>query len=283
MARCVLFLSVTILLVSGCAFKRVVRSRNITYLNADPAEHKTGQQLSIFAPRKHTVPRDVFVFVHGGNWNSGNKSTYNFLGNRLARKGIVAVIIDYPLSPKANFVEMAKDAALSVRWVKNHIADYTGNPERIFVSGHSAGGHLAALITIRHEYFDTLGVENPIKGAILIDAAGLDMYGYLMKEKVYDHQTYMQTFTSNPVRWKEASPLYYLHAAMPPMLIYMGAKTYTSIAESNKKFVAALKAFVPVPDFHILKNKKHIAMISQFLNSGNPRYGEIIRFMQAQK
>ena len=121
------------------------------------------QELNVFAPRKHAVLKDVFVFIYGGTWNSGKKSLYSFLGNRMARKDVVTVVIDYPKSPQANYDEMATDAAKAIKWVKENITRYGGNPDKIFVSGHSAGGHLAALISVRDDYFKKFGIPNPIK------------------------------------------------------------------------------------------------------------------------
>lgn len=269
--------------ITGCAFKSVTRSKNITYLSADSINHKETQQLNVFAPRRQGSLKEVFIFIYGGSWNSGKKSLYNFLGNRMARKNVVTVIFDYPKSPQADYDEMATDAAIAVKWVKENIERYGGDPNKIFISGHSAGGHLAALITVRNEYFDKLGMVSPIKGAILIDAAGLDMYGYLKEENFIGNNTFLQTFTTNPDNWKKASPLYHLHKGMPPMLIYVGEKTYPSIKASNEKLVAELKSLGYGPGFQILKGKKHKPMITQFLNSGNQRYKEIIGFMQKEK
>lgn len=198
----------------------------------------------------------------------------------MARKDVLAVIIDYPLSPKAQYNEMAIAVSRAVQWVKENIAPYGGNPNKIFISGHSAGGHLAALVAVRKEYFDSLGMSSPIKGAILIDAAGFDMYGYLREEKFPMDHTYYKTFTKNSASWKEASPLYHLHDDMPPMLIYRGEKTYPSILKSHEKFIKALKDFTPNPNYQILKRKKHVPMITQFFKPWNPRYDEIIEFMK---
>jgi len=248
-------------------------------LNADTAINRAAQELNVFAPRKHAAAKDVFVFIYGGNWNSGKKSLYNFLGNRMARKDVVTVVIDYPKSPQSDYDEMATDAAKAVKWVKENIARYGGNPDKIFISGHSAGGHLAALISVRDVYFSKLGIANPIKGTILIDAAGLDMYSFLKQENYPDDNTYIQTFTNNPDNWKAASPVYHLQKGMPPMLIYVGGRTYPSIKLGNDLLVAGLKKLDYKPPYYILKRKKHKHMITQFLNSGNKRYKEITSFM----
>lgn len=264
----------------GCAFKPVIRSKGLTYLKNGEIRGVEEQKLNVFAPVKGRKLKDVMVFIHGGNWNSGNKRLYSYLGNRFARKGIVTVVIDYPLSPKAGYKEMAESVAHSVKWVRDHIEEYGGNPRKIFVSGHSAGGHLASLVSVNNRYFDSIGISNPIKGTILIDAAGLDMYTYLKQEGLGTGDGYMETFGMDPAQWKEASPIYFLHPEMPSMLIYVGGRTYPSILEGNDRFMNALKVFVPGAGYHLLKGKKHVPMILQFFNTWNSRYKEIIDFMQ---
>ncbi|MCF0042102.1 alpha/beta hydrolase [Dyadobacter fanqingshengii] len=274
-----ILLGAFMLTLSGCSFKRITKSKNIVYQKADKTSAE--QRLNVFAPRKHTKPAAVLIFVHGGNWNSGKKSQYNIIGGHWAKKDVVTVIVDYPLSPAADFDAMAISVARSVKWVKENISQYGGNPDKIFLSGHSAGGHLAALVALDDHYFKNIGLENPLSGLILIDAAGLDMHGYLLEEKFEKGNTYLKTFSSDPKTWKEATPLYHLHPNMPPMLIYRGGKTYTSILKSNEKFIQALRAYAPETPYRIQKSKKHVPMITQFFNPWNARYGEILAFMKA--
>jgi acetyl esterase/lipase len=270
-----------LLTLSGCSFRKISRFKGIVYQNA--VKSVPEQHLNIFAPEKHSKLCDVIIFVHGGNWNSGKKSHYNIIGGHWARKGIVYVVIDYPLSPAAGFEKMANATAKSVRWVKEHILAYGGNPDRIFISGHSAGGHLAALVSIDNSYFKQAGIDNPLAGTILIDAAGLDMHGYLTDEKLDEGHTYLRTFTSDPVVWKKATPLYHLHQNLPPMLIFRGGKTYPSIQVSNEKFIKALQDYAPETAYVIQEKKKHIPMVTQFFNPWNPRYDQIIEFMKKVK
>lgn len=265
--------------LSGCSLQRVQKAKNISYREANAASGTGVQHLNVYSPRNIAEPAPVLLFIHGGSWKSGSKELYYYLGKRLARKGVVAVIIDYPLSPAAQYNEMAQSAAHAVQWAQQNIADYGGDPNRIFVSGHSAGGHLAALITVRDGYFDTLGMTNPIRGVVLIDAAGLDMYGYLA-ERSPEERKYQTTFSKDPATWKAASPLYHLHPNLPPFLIYRGGKTYPSIIKSNDKFAEALQAYESSLDYRIQPKKKHIPMIVQFIYSWNPRYREIVRFLQ---
>jgi acetyl esterase/lipase len=265
---------------SSCAFRSVTRSKEITYLERGKYKGVEAQALNVFAPRKSKQLKEVFLFIHGGSWNSGKKSLYNFLGNRMARKGIVTVIIDYPLSPTVTYREMAKASAEAVLWTKNNIKQYGGDPDKIFLSGHSAGGHIAALLTVDNAYFDSIGIKNPVKGAILIDAAGVDMYTYLKERNLPAHHSYIRTFTNNPDSWKEASPIYHLRRNMPPIRIFLGERTYPSIYKANERFYAALKQVAPGTQLTIQKRKKHIPMITQFFWTWNPGYKHILEFMK---
>ena len=277
-----LFIALVLLFsITGCAFKTVHRNKHIVYNSTDTG--RLIQELNVFAPSAKNKLKPVFIFVHGGNWNSGNKRLYSYFGSRIARKGIVAVIPDYPKSSKAGYNEMAGNIAAAVKWVKENINAYGGDSNRIFISGHSAGGHLAALVSIKEDYFKKVQIANPVKGIILIDAAGLDMFGYLKEEHLPEGDSYLNTFSNNPATWKAASPIYFLHNGMPPMLIYRGGKTYPSISTSNEKFTDSLKNYNTKFSYHIQPGKKHVPMITQFFNPYNKRYAEIVAFMKDGK
>lgn len=278
-----LLISISILCLSGCAFKLIKRTKEVVYAPAVSGTNIPEQKLNVFAPLNKKSLKPVFIFIHGGNWNSGNKSLYNFFGNRLARKNIVAINIDYPLSPMAKYDQMAMSSAESVKWIKENIKQYGGDPERIYISGHSAGGHLATLISLDNKYFDSLKIQNPIKGIVMIDAAGLDMYGYLKEEKYGAGHTYLETFTQDQAKWKDATPLYHLHKDMPPMLIFRGGKTYPSIIKSNEKFIATLPLYTDKFTYILQKGKHHVPMIIQFFYPYNRRYKDIKRFMETSK
>jgi acetyl esterase/lipase len=272
--------SVFLFILQACS---VTRHKDITYLPADEKLRTDELKLDIFGSKVTTGKKDVFIFLYGGGWSKGRKSLYKFFGKRMARKGIIGVVMDYPLSPKANYKDMAIASAKAVKWVKENISTYGGDPDRVFISGHSAGGHLAALISVREKYFESLGMKDPVKGVILIDAAGLDMNKYLTDQEAKGKARYLDTFTKDHAQWKEASPIYHLHKEVPPMLIFVAGKTYPSIKDSNERFVKKLAEDSIIFDYKVLKRKHHIPIIFQLYNINNPMYNEIISFMKAQK
>ena len=176
-------LLLALILTSSCASKKI---KDIGYLKNETQNKQDNSgiitdslKLNVFQPRKSKSSKSlnpVIIFVHGGNWNAGNKNTYGFLGRNFAKNDVVTVIPSYTLSPNANFDTMASQIAEALKWTIDNIKTYGGNPEEIYLMGHSAGGHFIALISTNPKYVEDKSV---IKGVILNDAAGLDMKSYL--------------------------------------------------------------------------------------------------------
>ena len=108
------------------------------------------QRLDIHLPRQPLPgPAPVLLYVHGGAWVIGNKKDQGLpMINHLAANGWVCVSPNYRLSPKVTFPEHLLDCKRALRWVKEHIAEYGGDPECVVVSGGSAGGHLSSLLAL---------------------------------------------------------------------------------------------------------------------------------------
>src|SRR5262249_162151 len=145
----------------------VTAVKDIAYFEgegADPAKHK----LDLYLPRgQKDFP--VLFFIHGGTWSSGDRKLYAPLGETFAKNGVGVVIISYRLSPKVQHPAHIEDVAKAFAWTVNNIGKHGGNPEQIFVSGHSAGGHLSALLATDDTYLkaEKLTVGN-IKGVLAL-------------------------------------------------------------------------------------------------------------------
>lgn len=256
---------------------QVKKAKNINYAgNTDEAN-----TLNIFYKNDSIKDKPVLVFIHGGSWSSGKKETYWWLGRNFARKGVVTVIINYPLAPNVQYGKMAEDCALAVKWVQKNISLYTASPDKIFVMGHSAGAHLGELINADPKYFEKAGIKNPIKGVILNDPFGLDMLEYLTTaEKDHFYFDFIRTFTDKPAVWKVASPLDYVNNIKNAHLLLYGAKTYGAIKIQTPKLYQKLKAnHIPV-EIKEIKGKSHVPMISQMIFGGNDLYQDIVGFIQ---
>jgi len=277
------FLFSVLILVQGCAFQQVTRSKNLTYLEEDAAASLPEKQLNVFAP-KGAKNLPVLIFIHGGSWNSGNKEIYDFLGSRMARKSVVTVIIDYPLAPANQIQSMELAAVQSVIWTRNHIENYGGDPEKLFISGHSAGGHLAALVAIKESNSLNSEIKNALKGAILIDPAGLDMNWFLHETKgTPEGNKYLGAFTEDPEVWKAASPIYFLEGEKMPILLMEGEETYPGIRLTVARFRKEAENKGVSLDYEYYENKKHIPMITQFFWTFSRGYKEVLGFIEENK
>ncbi|KQC32051.1 esterase [Nonlabens sp. YIK11] len=232
--------------------------------------------LNIFSSKNVTESlKPVLIFVYGGNWNSGRKGLYNYVGRNFAKHDMITVLPDYTKSPLVNVDQMTTQIATSIKWVRDNIAKYGGDPERIYLTGHSAGGHLVALAAMNPKY----GIEQgTIQGIILNDAAGLDMATYLANHPPTADDDYLTTWTSDPEFWKQVSPINFINEKTPRIKIYAGSNTYNSIISSNQRFLEGLKEHQPGASIEWL-DKSHIPMVSQLFWPWNDRFKEVRDFM----
>lgn len=129
--------------------------------------------LDVYLPRM--IPANgapVVIFFYGGGWEEGERSTYYFVGSALAECGFVAVVPDYRVYPEARFPDFMADAARAVRWVRDRIAGFGGDPGRMVLMGHSAGAHIAALLAFDKSRLRALDIDPGLTVKGLVGLAG---------------------------------------------------------------------------------------------------------------
>jgi len=145
--------------------------RNIPY--ADKADER--QVLDVFSP-KNAKNLPVVFWIHGGAWQTGDKTDVQIKPQAFMDKGFVFVSTNYRLLPSVDMATIVRDVAKSVRWVHDHIADYGGDPKRLVIMGHSAGAQLAALICTDDRYLKAEGLSLAItKGCVPVDGDTYDV------------------------------------------------------------------------------------------------------------
>lgn len=216
------------------AFGSYERHTNIAY-GPEP-QHR----LDVYVPSKPTqTPRPTVVFWHGGRWRYGDKADYRFVGAALAESGYLVVVANYRHYPQVKMPGFMDDAASAAQWALIHAGDYGGDPQRLYLMGHSAGAHLAALVALDRRYFAALGQPIPrVTGVIglsgpydflpLTDADQEDMFG-------------------PPELYPQSQPIHYVRADAPPMLLIHGLRDDTVKPKNSRNLAAALQALgVPV-------------------------------------
>jgi acetyl esterase/lipase len=175
------------------------------------AEH--GLKLDVYAPHA-AQGAPVAVFFYGGSWEAGRRRWYRYVGEALASKGIVAVIPDYRKFPDVRFPEFMADAANATKWTFAHATEFGGDAQRIFVAGHSAGGHIAALLACDKRYLAAAGLA-PRNLAGMIGLAG----AYAFLPYVEDEA---EIFGDDAEGRYDSQPINFVDGDEPPMLLLQG-------------------------------------------------------------
>lgn len=170
------------------------------------------QNLDVLSPRG-SEKAPVVVFVHGGGWIHGNKSLYHPVQSRLASEGIVTVSINYRLCPEVTFPEFVEDGAMAVKWTVRNIDRHGGDPNNIFLMGHSAGGHTVAMLGLDESYLEGVGVERKrIRGVIPISAP------LMLRTSEVPSLSLIFGEASDAEMW----PLAFIDGGEPPFLLIQG-------------------------------------------------------------
>ena len=103
----------------------------------------------------------VAVFFYGGSWNEGERADYRFVGEAFASRGIVALVADYRLHPEVSYPDFLADSAKALAWGLDHARGLGGDPRRVFVVGHSAGGYNAAMLALDSRWLRAEGHALP--------------------------------------------------------------------------------------------------------------------------
>ena len=170
-------------------------------------------ELDVYAPH---AARDapVIVFFHGGSWETGKRSWYRYVGDALANSGVVTVIPDYRKFPAVRFPAFMHDAAHAVGWTREHAREYGGDPARVFVMGHSAGGHIAALLAADPRYLAEVGLR-PRELAGMIGLAGAYAFLPFVGNEA-------KIFGDDPDGRHDSQPINFIDGDEPPLLLLHG-------------------------------------------------------------
>jgi acetyl esterase/lipase len=279
-------------------------------------EGEDRQLLDVYSPVK-AKDCPVVLFVHGGSWSFGDKNLfglYRGVGQFFARHGMVAVMVNYRMSPKVKHPEHVKDVARAFAWVRKNAQKHGGDPDRIYLAGHSAGGHLVALLATDLQYLKDPALKlqdrdlAAIRGVIAISgvyriptreeyvemademtealvslggqsgSAALLLPSLVKTTKKFD--LLKMVFGEDEKVRAQASPLRHVHKGLPPFLILHAEYEIPKLEPMAREFRDALvKDDVPVT-FGSMAGHSHNTIVFRLNRPEDPTARAILSFIE---
>jgi acetyl esterase/lipase len=205
--------------------------RGLAY--AEPKHER--QTLDVYAPAEgKDLP--VVLWIHGGGWRKGDKANVQRKPRAFVDKGFVFVSTNYRFFPQVTVKEMTGDIAKAVRWVHDHAREYGGDPRAIFVMGHSAGAHLAALVCTDERYLKAEGLPlSVLKGCVPVDVSVYDIPRRIKDGGAVPPAAFREVFGESEESYRDLSPVTHVVRGkdIPPFLILHVADRTETRAQSH--------------------------------------------------
>jgi acetyl esterase/lipase len=268
-------------LLAGCSPATILNALaptgNLELRLAVPYGEHPRQRLDTYTPRAAAEPRPVVVFFYGGGWDSGSRESYLFVAEALASRGFVVVVPDYRIYPEVVFPAFLDDSAAAVAWAVRNARAIGGDPGRVFLMGHSAGAHIAAMLALDPQYLARAGLT-PAALSGFIGLAG--PYDFLpLKEPQ------LKIIFAPPETLARTQPINFVAPGAPPAFLAAPATDDRVSPGNTVRLSARLRAAgVPVTEqsYADLNHYTIVAVLSVPLRDSYSVLDDIERFVRAR-
>jgi len=235
-------------------------------------------KLDVYAPAgaRAGASLPVVVFFYGGGWVGGARGDYGFAGRAFASQDFVTVVPDYRLVPGVRFPTFVEDGALAVRWARDHVAQYGGDPDRITLSGHSAGAYNAAMLALDPHFLRDAGVDPKVVKAAALLAGPYDFYPFT-------EQRGRDALGAWP-RPLETQPIHFSRADAPPLLLMAGTADTVVRPYNSERLAARLKALGATAELRLYPGKSHVDLVKSLsvpFRNDTPALADSVAFLRA--
>jgi acetyl esterase/lipase len=277
-----IFLILPLILLCSCSGKQILNAfvpktgyqinQSVAY-GTDPR-----QVMDVYVPEHLRHPGCTVLFFYGGRWTTGSRDLYRFAGQAFASQGCVTAIADYRVYPKNRYPAFLDDSAQAFVYLHNHAADFSADPSRIFLVGHSAGAYNAVMLAMDPEYLKKAGGSPTwIRG--VIGVAG--PYDFLP----LDAPDIIDIFGTEK-NLELTQPIHYARPGLPPMLLVAGANDEQVKPKNTVNLAAELRQYKDPVEVHIYPQAQHEEIILSLLNGFRgkiPVLDDSMQFIVEQK
>jgi arylformamidase len=229
------------------------------------------ETVDVFPARRPGSP--VLVFIHGGWWRFLSSKEFSLVARGPVAHDVTVVVTNYSLCPKVSIAEITRQSRAAIAWVRQHAAEHNGDPERIFVAGHSAGGHQVGMLAIT-DWPGEYGLPaDVIKGGVPISGV-FDLrpfpYSWLQPKLLLNHEII-----------ERQSPLFHVasQSRLLPLLVTLGGAESAEFHRQSATFVEAWRAAGGDARTFDQPGKDHITAIAGFEDPASPLCRAVIDFM----
>jgi arylformamidase len=216
----------------------------------------------------------VLVYVHGGFWCLRTSKEFGFVARGPVSQGVATVVTNYDLCPRVTIDEIVRQTRAAVAWTYENAASFGGDPGRIHVAGHSAGGHLVAML-LATDWEGEYGLPGDIIKSATAISGLYDLtpfpYTSLQPQLHLGHHQILKN-----------SPILSIPDASPPLLVVYGENETEEFKRQSEEYLDAWKARGLEGEILILQNKNHYEVIDGFLDAESPLCSAILRRMGVQ-
>lgn len=235
-----------------------------------------GQTLDVWAPEQRSEkPRPVIVFFHGGGWVKGDRAAYAFAGRAFASRGYIVVIPDYRKVPEVRFPAFIEDGADAVRWTRDNIGRFGGDPDRIALAGHSAGAHTAVTLALDPRWLTAAGVASDTVKAAIGLSGPYDFYPFDKKRSI-------DAMSHWPAP-RDTQPIAFARADAPPMLLLTSSKDTVVRPYNTENLTAKLRelgAPVEMENYEGLSHEEVVMALSKPFRGKAPVLDRSVTFLE---
>ena len=211
-------------------------------------------------PEAATLP--TLLFMHGGYWTHGYKDWLGFMAPAFVSMPALFISVDYRLAPESQYPDALDDCLSALTWAYHNVTAYGGNPQKLFVGGHSAGGHLAALMALQPARFIDLQLPTNVITACFPVSGVYDLEGDIPQDR-------LQAFLPRHINPVKASPVHQTAGNQTPFFIAVGERDYPVLYEQAFAMETALRRAEGTVELIEIPNSDHFQM-SQY--GGDPNH-----------
>ncbi len=231
-----------------------------------------GETLNLFPASRISVPAPAQIFIHGGFWSSLAAIDFSFVAAGFVPFGAAVVVIDYPLIARVGLGDIVQSCLRAIGWVRHRASEHGIDPERIFVSGNSAGGHLVAEVMDRARPRAAALPEDVVKGGTAI--SGL----YDLAPIAASFRNELLQFTPDDVA--TFSPLLRKPEIGAPLIVTVGGDEMGEFLDQSARFVERCRKDGTPVEHIVVPDTNHITVVlDAFAGPGTPLNRAVLRQM----